>query len=225
MFPLQATSAAKVMSSMHPAFNLPYIMRSAHDAAAAQLQSKRRLVSILFAPPEYLSVPQLRDNWARWDAETGESWDLFFAGYYQGRVSRNGPSTLCFSNTKMREIATEVAERGRQSRKSPVRPQPTWRYSGTADLVGVMVNNRTTKWNTLTGVQVADGQARPISGRSLPEIVEMLQYWDDGVSAQFGGTGAQIGPAELTTALRWLSSAIGAGIAGNAVYDLIKSAF
>jgi hypothetical protein len=88
-----------------------------------------------------------------------------------------------------------------------------------------MVNNRTTKWNTLTGVQVADGRAYPISGRSLPEIVGLLQYWRDGVSAQFGGTGAQIGRPELAAALKWLSSAIGAGIAGNAVYDLIKSAF
>jgi hypothetical protein len=58
-------------NGMHPALNLPVIMHSAHEAATAQLGSKRRLVSILFAPPEYLSVPQLCDNWARWDAETG----------------------------------------------------------------------------------------------------------------------------------------------------------
>jgi hypothetical protein len=42
-----------------------------------------RLVSIVFAEPASLVISDLRSNRAFWDELTGESWDLFFAGYYQ----------------------------------------------------------------------------------------------------------------------------------------------
>jgi hypothetical protein len=42
-----------------------------------------RLVSIVFAEPASLVISDLETNRAFWDEMTGESWDLFFAGYYQ----------------------------------------------------------------------------------------------------------------------------------------------
>lgn len=40
------------------------------------------LVSIVFAEPASLVISDLKANRAFWDEMTGESWDLFFAGYY-----------------------------------------------------------------------------------------------------------------------------------------------
>lgn len=48
-----------------------------------------RLVSVLFALPSSMPMRTLRDARAFWDAETGDSWDLFFAGYYSYKAWTN----------------------------------------------------------------------------------------------------------------------------------------
>lgn len=186
-----------------------------------------RLVSIVFAEPASLVISDLETNRVFWDEMTGESWDLFFAGYYQfgghgdahpiqvdPRPHREG--AWQFSPQEFRAFLGEV-----ELSMARARPRPSWRFSGTADLVSFMVYGGEPDWASLRSVELC-GTTTPQAGEHpLGEVVEGLRRWqDEDPDPSFApGEAPEIGPfiprEALRKALRWSALAAAAGVIGN----------
>ncbi|WP_067802191.1 hypothetical protein [Actinomadura formosensis] len=104
-----------------------------------------RLVSIVFAEPASLVISDLQTNRAFWDELTGESWDLFFAGYYQYGSHGDCPPIQIDPNPE-RQGAWHFSPRMFRRLLQDIElsapgnaQQSPWRFSGSADLVSFMV--------------------------------------------------------------------------------------
>lgn len=193
-----------------------------------------RLVSIVFAEPASLVISDLETNRAFWDEMTGESWDLFFAGYYQygshgdarpvqvGRRPRR-EGAWQFSPRRFRQFLNEV-----EHSIADAQPRPSWRFSGTADLVSFMVYGGDPDWASLHAVDLC-GTTAPQAGRHpLGQVVEGLRRWQDEdpdpsyAPGEAPELGTFIPRAALRQALLWSALAAAAGIIGNRADDILS---
>jgi hypothetical protein len=192
-----------------------------------------RLVSIVFAEPASLVINDLESNRVFWDEMTGESWDLFFAGYYQygshgderpiqvdPRPYREGAWQFSPSmfHRFLREVEHEITH---------AQPRPSWRFSGTADLVSFMVYGGEPDWASLHSVDLC-GTTAPQPGRHpLGQVVEGLRHWQDEdpdpsyAPGEAPVTGPFISREALRQALLWSALAAAAGIIGNRADDIL----
>ncbi len=194
-----------------------------------------RLVSIVFAEPASLVISDLKTNRAFWDEMTGESWDLFFAGYYQfgshgdrqpvhvGRHPRQ-ENAWRFSPRMFHQFLTEVEDAIRHAHD----PQASWRFSGTADLISFMVYGGEPDWASLRGVDLC-GTTAPQEGRHpLGEAVEGLRRWQDEdpdpeyAPGEPPGLGPFVPRAALRQALMWSALAAASGIIGKRADDILS---
>jgi hypothetical protein len=144
-----------------------------------------RLVSIVFAEPASLVISDLETNREFWDEMTGESWDLFFAGYYpygshgdarpiqvDRRPRREG--AWQFSPRRFSQFLDEVEDSIAHSQ-----PRPSWRFSGTADLVSFMVYGGDPDWASLRTVDLCGTTVQQAGQHPLGQVVEGLRRWQD----------------------------------------------
>lgn len=193
-----------------------------------------RLVSIVFAEPASLVISDLKTNRAFWDEMTGESWDLFFAGYYQygshddprpirlGRPAR-GEEPWMFSPRRFHEFLTEI-----EHAITRAQPQPSWRFSGAADLISFMVYDGTPDWASLRAVDLCS-TTTPQQGRHpLGQVVEGLRRWQDEepdpayAPGEAPSLGTLIPREALRQALRWSALAAAAGMIGGRADDILS---
>lgn len=192
-----------------------------------------RLVSIVFAEPASLVISDLRTNRVFWDELTGESWDLFFAGYYQyGSHGDAHPIPVDphpdregawqFSPRAFREFLGEVEHAmGRARLRHP------WRFSGTADLVSFMAYGGEPDWESLRSVDLCGTTAPQPGQHPLGEVVEGLRRWqDEEPDPSFApGESPETGPfiplKALRQALLWSATAAAAGVIGNRADDIL----
>lgn len=184
-----------------------------------------RLVSVVFSQPASLAISDLSVNRVFWDELTGESWDLFFAGYY-AYGGHGDAHPICvdpdpsrggawhFSPNRFHELLRDV-ERAMQ--RSGLRQQ--WRFSGEADLVSFMVYGGEPDWPSLRSVQLL-GRFGAQDAPSLGRVIEGLRRWqDEEPDAEFAP--GSIPPARfvereaLRAALRWSAAAVVGGVLGN----------
>jgi hypothetical protein len=184
-----------------------------------------RLVSIVFAQPSSVVVRDLNTNRAFWDELTGESWDLFFAGYYAwGGHGDDHPVDLgqpvapgvnwSFSPRRFGELLSAV-ESGLASSGIP----DTWRFSGCADVVSLMVYGGDPDWPSLRGVELGTTEG-PSDRPALGHAIEGLRRWQqEEPDRRFAPgevvLGEAIPPTALRDALRWTALAAATGIVGN----------
>jgi hypothetical protein len=192
-----------------------------------------RLVSIVFAEPASLVISDLETNRVFWDEMTGESWDLFFAGYYQYgshgdarpiRVDHRRPRDggWQFSPRAFREFLSEV-----ELSIARAKPRPSWRFNGTAMLVSFMVYGGEPDWASLHSVDLC-GTTTPQPGSTpLGQAVEGLRRWQDEepdplfAPGEAPGTGPSVPREALRQALLWSALAAAAGIIGNRADDIL----
>jgi hypothetical protein len=216
---------------MLPAPTLTDVLRRA-DMYGRSQPLQDRLVSIVFAEPASLVISDLRTNRELWDEMTGESWDLFFAGYYQfGSHGDTQPTQVDrhperddawrFSPNRFREFLMDIEGamiRSREDRR--------WRFSGTADLVSFMVYGGEPDWASLHAVELT-GTASPYGALpTLGRAVEGLRRWqDEEPEPQFAPGEVRLGPfvprEALRQALLWTALAAAGGIIGNRADDIL----
>ena len=222
---------------------LPDVLRRAENYSTTH-PLRDRLVSIVFAEPASLVISDLEANRAFWDEMTGESWDLFFAGYYRWgshddahpvqvdpRPRREeGPLgwpqervPWQFSPRMFRQFLGEVEES-----ISCTRPRPNWRFSGTADLISFMVYGGAPDWASLRAVDLC-GTTAPQAGQyPLSRVVEGLRRWqdEDPEPLYAPGEAPRLGPliprAALRQVLLWSALAAADGIIGNRADDVLS---
>jgi hypothetical protein len=111
--------------------------RENRDRAAAKWAGSFIVVACLFAPPDEPAMDKLRRRREYFDIRTGDTWDLFFPGYFKAtdehlereagsrRLSSGAREDWYFSAASFDELRADVegASGGR------------WAYSGGADLV------------------------------------------------------------------------------------------
>jgi hypothetical protein len=194
-----------------------------------------RLVSIVFAEPASLVISDLKTNRAFWDEMTGESWDLFFAGYYQ-YGSHGDPKPVQVDRHPHRDDAWRfspsmfrrfLAQVEMAIRHTPDMRNP-WRFSGKADLVSFMVYGGEPDWASLRAVDLC-GTTAPQHGRHpLGEAVEGLRRWQDEdpdpeyAPGEPPGLGPFVPLAALRQALMWSALAAAGGIIGNRADDILS---
>lgn len=159
-------------------------------------------------------------NRAFWDELTGESWDLFFAGYY-AYGSHGDAQAICldrsphegswyFSASQFRRFLLDV------EMSLPAEMSRRWRFSGGADLVSFMVYGGDPDWLGLRAVDLIEGAEAEALGRAI----EGLRRWQEQEpSAAYApgsvDSGVSVPRDALREALKWSAVAIAGGILGN----------
>lgn len=219
---------------MIPAPTLEDVLRRA-EIYASPHPLRDRLVSIVFAEPSSLVISDLKTNRVFWDEMTGESWDLFFAGYYAyGSHGDRNPIDVnpnsdqdepwCFSPKMFRGLLQAVEYGGVDPWGMERNEAAGWQFSGTADLVSFMVYGGEPDWASLRAVELvgsaADSEGRPSLGRAIEGLRR------DDPDPAFAPGEFQLGPLlpreSLRQALAWSASAAVAGFIGNRADAIIS---
>jgi hypothetical protein len=187
----------------------------------------KRLVSIIFANPGSPIWLDLTNNCAYLDARSGEKWDLFFAGMsvyasehgesdaVQLPPLRNANLNRFFNPHIFHEVETAIRDGQSKALSTSNDDREPWRFSGKTDLVSFMVYDGEPEWLTLKSVELE---------MPLAELTEKLTDWETGnvdvtlAPGEFPYSGASLA---LPQALLWSANAIGAGVASNAVWELL----
>lgn len=225
---------------MLPAPDLKAI-RARMQYGAGTSPLRERLVSIVFASPQSLVFKDIRENYVLWNAETGEHWDLYFAGYYAYAGQNydpagykvfgqaHGHADWWFSPRKFRELLDEVQRAHAEARVTADFEYAPYRFSGRADLVSVMEYEGEFDWPSLKAATLTDTHGNYLPSMSTGEIVERFRRWrseDDEVSLKhFPGQvplGSRTSVHNLTEPLQWTALAASAGVLGNAAFELLR---
>ena len=191
-----------------------------------------RLVSVVFANPSSLVITDLDSNRVLWDELTGESWDLFFAGYYRyggyedrrpvqlDRNQQRGDSWM-FSPRMFAEFMSDMEQSMARARLDEV-----WRFSGSADVVSFMVYGGEPDWHSLRAVELCELGA-PDGAPRLGRVVEGLRRWPgEEPDSNFAPGEDTLGPfvrkdALRDALLRTASAAAGAAM-GSVLDEIIR---
>jgi hypothetical protein len=179
---------------------------------------------------------QLRDARAFWDAETGESWDLLFAGYQPYRAYTESEVETRFPHNsghwwfdpeKFLRLAEKISEEQNVALLSVDGSADRWRYSGKVDLVSFMAYGGEPDWCSLKSVCLTDSRGEYRDGHSVDEVIVSLRHWqNEDIADIFAPSspyrGAYVTSTALESALQWSASAVVGGVLGNAVYDLVN---
>lgn len=207
-----------------------------------QSAENNTLVSLVFCSPESLVFRDLEQEYAYFQERSGEAWDLHFIGYrcekrWSLRPSQTGIPKWRFDAKRFNAIRAVVqSEHLRHIHNVPL-VTPGWRYWGRPELVSFMAYGSYDEfdeprahidWPSLRAVPLVDASGGYID-YSLGEIVEAMSDWRDQETQVL----RDLAPGELPIAtsagsivgaLKAVASVLASGIAGNAVYELIKKA-
>jgi hypothetical protein len=211
---------------MLPAPTLEDVLRRA-EIYANPHPLRDRLVSIVFAEPASLVISDLATKRSFWDELTGESWDLFFAGYYQyGSHGDRSPVQVApdpgregawqFSPRMFHQLLQDVEFSARRAQ------QRSWRFSGSADLASFMVYGGDPDWASLRSVELCGTTAPDNTDATLGRVIEGLRRWqteepDPRYAPGENALGPLIPRAALRQVLLWSALAAGSGVIGNRV--------
>jgi hypothetical protein len=204
----------------------------------AELGGQDAMVSMAFANPRSVVFADLAANYAYLDLRAGGCWDLYFAGYgdrWWGRFpagNRRRHSADFFDPAAFHHMVDEFSARHEYAVRTATEPGTTaspWRYSGLCDLVSLMVYPGRRRphfdWHSLRSVTLTDSHGQYVDS-GLAEIVEAGTRWrEEPVELATFGAGQplpMVTVLSLAPALEAVASAVGAGVAGNAAYDLLK---
>lgn len=204
---------------MIPAPTLDDVLRRA-DVYSAGGPLRGRLVSVVFANPASVVVSDVIANRAFWDEMTGESWDLFFAGYY-AYGSHGDAEEVCLSRTPTEGSWYFSASRFRRflhdiDLSLPAEVRNRWRFSGGADLLSFMVYGGDPDWLSLRPVDLIDGA----DAQALGHAIEGLRGWQGEEPSAAYAPGSDdlcvsVPRDALREALKWSAVAIAGGVLGN----------
>ena len=184
------------------------MMQDYQDQIAASWSGGPTVLAFLFAQPDSAAIQMLDSRGKYFDVRTGETWDLFFPGYYQS----DDPGTE--RRARSRPVGTQYAANwyfspgdfDRLRKHVQQMSEGRWRYSGGADLVlinGMLVDegDPVIDWVSTQGWDILD--ATPDGpGLTLAKVIESitqdfetnaedesygLRQEDDGPSSGGGG--------------------------------------
>lgn len=218
---------------MWPTTSLDEVFDRARRSADLEQPLGERLVSLVFAPPTSPIWPELRASMAYLDAQTGDAWDLFIAGVPSvtktdlGSAYGNRPFPWLshFQPAAFRRMTDEVHMHHRRALSMRgLEERYAWRHSGGTDVVSLMAYRGRPDWLSLTAARLDDPMAPPIT---LAELAARQTPWEQGVTdPEFSPGRPPQGPRLKEDLGRLLASSgrvIGAGMMGNAAYDLVKA--
>jgi hypothetical protein len=229
-----------VLNTMLGGYEWRSILRTVAEHCSQGVE-RYTLVSLVFCDPESIVLRDLKSQQAYFDEQTGHAWDLHFVGYRCQKKRSLRPSQ--FGIPEWRFLAKEFvrikavvqSEHIRARHYTPFKT-PAWAYSGRPEIVSFMAYGQYDKefdeprahidWPSLRAVPLVDANGAYIE-YSLGEIVEDMSDWrdrDSEVLRHFapGELPIAVPATSLAGALQTVASGLALGVAGNAVYELIK---
>lgn len=187
-------------SELHPAA----LAGAERDLAASQWHGEPVVIALLFAHRDSVAMRMLDARRAYFDQRSGDTWDLFFPGYYHRSpdkplfedriVGPPSPGAWAFNESGFDIIRSHVASESGDR----------WKYSGGADLVLIPGNlpeqgEPEVDWNSTLSGQLTDPEAG-IMTLTLGEVVERISLdvgrkREDLAYGVGGVVGAQDAPA------------------------------
>ncbi len=151
------------------------------DSVKAGWQSYPILLAFLFAPPDSDAIAMLDARGEYFDIRTGDTWDLFFPGYYRSTASPS--SEIAFGACPVGKNYTGDWYFGAEDfdglcRQIENSSEPQWEYSGGVDLVLINAwlpaqGDPTIDWASTISGQVSDRVAA-IQTLTLGNVVERI---------------------------------------------------
>jgi hypothetical protein len=190
------------------------------DKLSANWRGSYTVLALLFAQPDEPSLKTMDKRGGYFDIRTGDTWDLFFPGYFRSsdetfeeqvgsrRVGNGDLRGWYFDPSSFDQLRQEVesASRGR------------WQYSGSADLVLVNVyipdrGNPEVDWES-----VQSGSLSPEGSTSLQSVVERVSRDFENANED-----ASYGVGDVTQPRRTPSGDVIQGIARDTVAEIIAA--
>ncbi|GAA2120417.1 hypothetical protein [Actinomadura napierensis] len=180
----------------------------------ARAPGNQGMLTFVFAHPNSVVLRDLNASAAYIDIRSGLAWNLFVVGYAPGP---HGQPDLVSKPQVFDEVRRTI-------------PAP-WRYSGLCDLVSVMAyqgHAGLIDWSSMRSVTIT-GPDGGYTDRSIGEISELMADWHDdppGLADYAAGeppAARSLTVSRLAPALGFLGNAVGGGVLGNTVYDLLKA--
>ncbi len=214
---------------MWPSVSLDDVFKRAKKVTDRSDPTGERLVSLVFAPPRARLWHELQYSVAYLDAQTGNDWDLFFIGVpaVARKDSNRGQDwSRFFQPTAFFQVEHEVYRHHANAlQQAGLGVGRAWRHTGGSDMVSVLAHYGKPDWLSLTACRIdsrGDEAAQKLfevaaRQRDWREGEEDRMFWRDPYREPMGG-----GVHDLERALVRTAAVIGAGIAGNAAYELVK---
>jgi hypothetical protein len=201
------------------------------DAIRARWRGGPTVLALLFAQPHTEAIRALDAGGAYFDCRSGDTWDLFFPGYYRSenpalekqvgamRVGSDFANNWFFSPRDFNQMRAEVQSAS----------EDRWKYSGLADLILVCgwlssSGEPTIDWaSTISGTV---GDERAGSTLTIQEVIERISNdLEFGEEDENFGAGAVTDPSDprppesagrdiLVGALSGIAGALGKGALG-----------
>lgn len=214
---------------MWPAVSLDDVFKRARSVTDQSDPTGERLVSLVFAPPRARLWRELKYSVAYLDAQTGDDWDLFFVGVpaVARKDSKHGGDwSRYYQWDKFRAVEREVYHQHANALESAgLGVRTAWRHTGGSDLVSVLTHHGKPDWLSLTACRIDGGEGRAVN---LSEVAARQRDWRDGEDDRLFWRDPYRNPGDggredLERALVRTAAALGAGVAGNAAYELVKA--
>lgn len=201
------------------------------DELRARWNGGPTVLAFLFAHPESDAMRMLDARGEYFDIRTGDTWDLFFPGYYRSkhkgseRKAAAQPLGRCFGSDWYFNASDFNALRDHIERSSERR----WKYSGGADLV--LVNGwlfghgePTVDWASTISGQLSD-QSADIHTLTLANVIERItndletaaedqSYGVGEVTDEPAPTSSHVGREFMINALAGIAAALGLRVLG-----------
>lgn len=153
---------------------------AAADEAAARWTGGPSVLALLFAHPDAEVIATLDTRGEYFDHRTGDTWDLFFPGYYRAPdpVAERRYGALPVGKEFLEDWYFHPRDFNLFRREIEQLSGESWRYSGTTDLVlasAWLTSNAepTVDWATTASGSLTDVLTGTVSV-SLPEVIERL---------------------------------------------------
>ena len=157
-------------------------MQDYQDQIAANWSGGPTVLAFLFAQPDSAAIKMLDSRGEYFDVRTGETWDLFFPGYYRS----DDPRTE--NRARSRSVGTQYAANwyfspqdfDRLRKHVEQSSQRRWRYSGGADPVlvnGMLVDDGdpVVDWVSTQGWDILDATPGGL-GLTLAKVIESITH-------------------------------------------------
>ena len=207
--------------------------REYEDSLRARAQDSPTLLAFLFAPPDSDAIAQLDARGKYFHVRTGDTWDLFFPGYYRSRrdvgfESQKGAHPIGSSYASKWYFSAKDFDglRGHIEDSSERR----WEYSGEVDLVLINAwltnhDEPTIDWASTISGQISDRMAG-VQTLTLGNVIEKItRDLETAAEDKFYGVGqvtdgpppsaSHVGRDFMIQALSGIAAALGAKALGG----------
>lgn len=198
------------------------------DETAARWSGGANVLALLFAQPDSVAIRTLDSRREYFDYRTGDSWDLFFPGYYRsskGAEFERRAGARPAGTSDLEEWFFSPRDFNAFRRDVSDRTNGLWHYSGGTDLVLVpgwlpADGEPLLYWDETLSGSVTD-DVTGVTTKSLPEVIESISHdleeaWnspDYGVSDVTNprppDTGGSVGRDILVNTLSGILAALG----------------